>query len=85
MNAEQIGQLVTEIFAQFDGPPDEYFISFFAREDLVGYKTDSGLEKAVSSGDWAKAYLGEYYTHSHEITLWPALPEKRVVLQLPLP
>jgi hypothetical protein len=85
MNTTEMSRLVTEIFVRLDGPPDEYFISFFGRADMVGYKTDSELHEHVSNGEWAKAYLGEYYTHSHEITLWPALPKKRVVRELPLP
>ena len=85
MNDADITQLVVDIFSRLEGLSDEYFISFFARDDIVGYKTDEKLADDVASGDWANAYLGEYYTHSHRITLWPAIPAKRTVRQLPAP
>jgi len=85
MSDAEIAQVTVDVFAKLSVAPGEYFISFFANAELAGYKTDNRLADYVSSGEWAQAYLGEYYTHSHAITLWPANPDKRVVRRLPPP
>lgn len=82
MNEDEIRNTIKAIFTKFDGPPDEYFISFFSLKELAGYKNEPCCESAISTGDWGNAYLGEYYTHSNELTLWPAIPSKGRVLKL---
>ncbi|MGA8205379.1 MAG: hypothetical protein WB812_12715, partial [Woeseiaceae bacterium] len=38
MSVEELRDLIERIFANFDGPPDEYFVSFFSTVALAGYK-----------------------------------------------
>lgn len=82
MSSEEIKVLIDRIFDEFDGPPDEYLVSFFSIERLAGYETDPCCKDSPKNEEWARAYLGEYYTHSETITLWPAIEDKRRVLQL---
>ena len=85
LDPSEIDRLIADIFEGFAGPPDEYFISFFAYPDLVGYEDDERLLDSVQRGDWAEGFVGEYYTYSHEITLWPRIASKRVTISLPAP
>lgn len=82
MSSSEIRQSIRDIFERLDHLDGEYFISFFTTEELAAYKDDPRVARAVSSGAWSRGYLGEYYTHSNQLTLWPALPEKRRTLSL---
>ncbi len=83
MSNPEIAQVITTLLTQRDAPADGYSISFFSREDMVGYKTESHLAEYLTSGEWREAYLGEYDADSGELTLWPLIPDKRVVRDLP--
>ncbi len=82
MSDPAIARVITTLLAQRDAPADGYSISFFSRSDMAGYKTESHLAEYLASGEWRDAYLGEYDVDSGELTLWPLMPDKRVVREL---
>jgi hypothetical protein len=51
--------------------------SFFSDPKLAGYKTETALSHAVESGDWGKAYVGEYDRETEVLTILPLDSAKR--------
>ena len=82
MSDTAIAQVIATLLTRRDASADGYSISFFSRADMVGYKTESHLAEYLTNGIWGEAYLGEYDADSGELTLWPLMPEKRVVREL---
>ena len=59
---DSISKLIRVLLSQYKGPPDEILIYFVASNELVG--------KTKLEGD---ELVGYYYTHSHEIVVFPQL------------
>lgn len=76
---EDIGQIVADIFASRDWEPDEYLIYFVSSQSLAD--TFEGQEM-TGTKEWGDSLIASYYTHSHEVTLWPNSQDKRQVIPL---
>lgn len=51
--------------------------SFFSDPKVAGYKTETALSHSVASGDWSKAYIGEYDRETQVLTILPLDSAKR--------
>jgi hypothetical protein len=54
----------------------DWAISFFSDATSVGYKDDEALSAQVASGQWARAYLGEFAMPERSLTVYPAEPTR---------
>jgi hypothetical protein len=60
-------------------------VSFFSDPKYAGYKSDDNMAAFVASGNWSKAYLGEYERQTQRLIMNPAEREKIRFLKVPLP
>lgn len=76
---DEIGQIVAAIFASRDWIPDEYLIYFISNRSLAD--TFESQEK-TRIDDWGDFLVAFYYTHSHEVTLWPNSSDRQRIVRL---
>jgi len=62
---------IDTIFAQRKGPPDETLVYFITSAEHIGQHQFP-----------AEVFVGWYYTHSNELTIWPEIPSKKQVYLL---
>ena len=69
--ADKAGNLVNKIFKSRNFVPDEYLIYFVA-----------SLADVYSKKIKPSNFIGRYYTHDNQLTIWPKIPYKKRTIQL---
>ena len=69
LSSKEAERTIENIFASREFVPDEYLIYFVVAEKNIKNKIE------------ANALIGSYYTHSHNLTLWPEMPTKMKVIE----
>lgn len=73
LSNDNSSKLVFRILAQYKGPPDEVTVYFVSNSSMVGKsESDMGEQELV----------GYYYTHNHELVIWPNSKSLKRVVQL---
>ncbi|MEY8198572.1 MAG: hypothetical protein RPS47_04970 [Colwellia sp.] len=65
--------IISSIFSQRKGPPDETLIYFVTSPEFIGKHEFP-----------AEVLSGLYYTHNNELEIWPEIPSKKQIINLGL-
>ncbi len=73
LSNDDASQLVLNVMNQYKGPPDEVIVYFVSSKKVVG-KPEAEIN--------AMELVGYYYTHSHQLIVWPKLKTLKKVVEI---
>jgi len=73
LSNDDSSKLIFRVLAQYKGPPDEVTVYFVSNSSVVG-KSESDIGE--------QELVGHYYTHNHELVIWPNSKSLKRVVQL---